>query len=268
MKKISLLLLVFFLFACSFVQYNWAQQGFLVGGTVFPLRSFMLNATDSAFPEDTLGYQPTYGVAFGPIAGYSFNNYFTVLFNPLYSAQGQSYSYYYNNAEGQKEKVRIDTRLRYFKLPLLFKCHTNAARFVSVGFMAGPQLDILASVEEYDSDKRYQPFPPYDVTYTNYPNRFDTFAPFVWSGVMGLNLDVKLRYNLKMNSYIRLDYALQDVEDKSEAFIRTQDGVSERTKFYSMQNEVRFGNNRTSSHNATIAIGLGFTYLFAKKFHY
>lgn len=267
MKKNCYQVLAFILLSLL-VQSGYAQQGFLVGGTVFPLRSFMLNPTDAAFPEDTLGYVPTFGVAFGPIAGYSFNNYFTVLFNPLYSAQGQSYSYYYNNAQGVKEKVRIDTRTRYFKLPLLFKFHTNAARFISVGGMIGPQLDILTSVEEYDSDRRYQPFPPYDVSYTNYPNRFDTFAPFVWSGVAGLNLDVKLRYNLKMNSYIRLDYALQDVEDKSEAFIRTQDGVSERTKFYSQENEIRFGKDRKSSHNATIAIGLGFTFLFAKKFHY
>lgn len=254
-----------------------AQKGWQVGLRVTPLASWLLNSSDGELPEDSLTMKQTYGVAAGPAFGYSFNNYIGVMANILYSSQGQNHTFIANSLEtGAPAEVLTELRLRYIKVPLLFKINTHAERKYVFAAEIGPQLSFLTSVDERDNDKRYRyPSPPYTY-FTNFPKRYNTFSVTNIGAVLGVGMDVKLRFNLKMNLQLRMDYTFNDAENKDAKFNVTENGITREVNYYEYVPPIRpnytqqrnYLPNRSSSNNLTLGLTVGFTYVFIPNFHY
>jgi len=262
MKKLGLLALLL-----TLTVSVWAQRGWQIGLRAMPHTTWLLNQTDSDAGKDVFAYKTTWGMAAGLWAGYGINNHMTVGLNVFYSSQGQNHTYEVPDAQGGKDTVLNELRLRYVKIPLLFKLSTDAERKFSYYIEAGPQIGILASVNEENDNKNYVPFPPVGVQYyDDYPTRYETFQPVVVSGVVGFGVDVKLRFNLRMNISARFEGSFHDVEKKSVTYTQMlTDGSANAgvptTEYYYPQ-------DRAATFNLVGSLGIGFTYTFIPRFHY
>lgn len=247
-----------------------AQTGFRIGIHLSPLYSKMFNKTDANSNKDDYTYDNTFGVAGGINLGYNFNSYMGLGIQMIYSSQGQHNYYFYLNEESKKVKVKNELRLRYFKIPLLFKLSTDATQKYSGFIELGPQIEFLTSVDERDTDVRPKDYmPPFRKgVYTNFPDRFNTFKNINFSGCFIVGLDIKLRYNLKMITSLRTDYTFNDVENKDAKYQFTNEGVTRNVEYYSQQTRMNFGPNRGPTNNLTIAATIGFQYIFLKKIDY
>jgi hypothetical protein len=248
-----------------------AQRGFHLGFRAMPQSTWMLNSDDADTDKDVYSYEATFGMAAGAVGGYGFNDHIGLVANLVYSHQGQNHLYKVLNTSGELVEVRNELRLNYIKLPIMGRFNTQGDKKFVYSLEVGPQLNFLTSVRESNSDKNYQPLEPPGVTYTNYPDRYDTFKPFLMSAVLGLGVDVKLRYNVRMNVQLRVDYALMDAEQKDVEFQVTQAGLSETVKYYEYNRDpskARYNPGRPATTNLVGSFGIGFSYIFIPRFHY
>lgn len=254
-----------------------AQKGWQVGLRVTPMATWLHNSTDAARPKDSLDYVQSYGVSAGLAFGYCFNNHIGVMANVLYSSEGQNHTYLLPTPAGGKlDTVLTELRLRYIKVPLLFKINTNAERKYVLAAEIGPQFSFMTSCDERDNGKRYQyPSPPYTY-FTNMPNRYSTFNIFNMGAVLGVGLDVKLRFNLKMNVQARMDYAFLNVENQDAKFDVTEKGITREVNYYNYTPNIHpnytqeraYIQGRAASRPMTLGFSIGFTYVFIPNFHY
>lgn len=280
MKRTRLLAALFLIFCGTTAT---AQVGWQLGLRVVPSKTWVLNGADSDIQSrwpDSLSRVGTYGVQFGLAYGYCFTKNLGAMGNLLYSTQGQHHTYVYDKLEtgGELRKVTVvnELRLRYIKLPFLFKYTTNSDRKVAFAAEAGPQISFLVSELERTSDKRYrfEQMPNYYIT--NFPERIHTLRRADFGAVLGVGADVKLRFNIKMNVQLRWDFGFVDVEKKDETFNLTVDGVTNEVKYYDFRppNDPNYtlhrdySSNRGPANNMTLGLGIGFTYIFIPNFHY
>lgn len=240
----------------------------------------MLNPDDRDLPEDSVSFEMTYGVSTGLAAGYMFNNHIGLFGQLLYSSQGQDHRYFYrsnlNNEQDTTISVLHQLRQRYFKIPLLFKLTTDGRNKFVYGIELGPQLDYLVSIDESNNETRYAyPYPPGQV-YTDFPDRIDTFERLNLSLAFAAGVDIKLRFNLKMNVQFRMDYGFFDLEDKGETFNLTERGNTRSVDYYGTTPDLQpnyargltYQPDRASTHPLTAGLTIGFTYLFIPDLHY
>lgn len=248
----------------------YAQRGWQVGVFALPQYTAMFNGTDFGSSDTLYGYRPTFGMGVGVIGGYGFTQKMGIRFNLIFSDQGQSNNFLALNNENILTEYQRDLRLRYLKLPVLFRYNTDPEKKVALTVETGPQLDILVNVNEQTSDKTFRPFPPVGQTYTGYPKRYETITPvnFGWVGAVGM--DIKLRYNVKMGIQLRTDVAFVDAERKSAKFLITEAGDTREVKYYEqgIYDPALTGEKRGRSTNFTLGVAVGFTYLFIPRFHY
>jgi hypothetical protein len=260
-----------------------AQVGWQLGMRAIPSRTWVLNGADgdiqSRWP-DSLSRVGTYGVQFGLAYGYCFTKNLGAMGNLIYSTQGQHHTYAYLklDADGQYRKVTVlnELRLRYVKLPFMFKYTTDSDRKVAFAAEIGPQLSFLVSELERTGDKRFrfEQMPNYYIT--NFPRRIETLRRTDFGAVVGVGADVKLRFNIKMNIQLRWDMGFVDVEKKDETFDLTVDGITQEVKYYDFRppNDPNYtlhrdySSRRGASNNMTLGLGIGFTYIFIPNFHY
>lgn len=196
------------------------------------------------------------------MAGFNFSNHVGVRVMGLYSVQVQrykgdfekwenidtaSYSYIVNL---QKNMVADTARtynaqisLKYIKIPLLFKLYSNQTSGSSFAFEIGPQLNILNSAEHYLNGNK--------VVYSTVPGFKTTnlYNKNVVAAVMAFGVDWSLAESLKLNTYLRFDYDLTDIENKNMNF-----------------GGIPFWNpNREITRSATAALQIGLTYLIGNK---
>ncbi len=233
-----------------------AQKSFQLGFQAFPMSTWMMNKEDSDMSKDTFEYQKTWGMQAGVNLGYSFNNNLGIHANLLYSSQGQNHGS--KNKLG--EPVRNVLRMYYLKLPILFKWNTDSELKFSYAIEAGPQFSYLAGIKEKNDDKSYEAEHPPMIYYTNVPERINTFKPFQVGAVLRTGLDIKLRFNLKINTRIWVDYAFTDSENKDAKYNVTYQGITTEQSYYSK--------NRKTNTNLTGGLQVGFTYYFIPKLHY
>ena len=269
MKKLALTLI--FILAIGGL---YAQKGWYVGLRVVPQSTWILNQQDSDAGEQYFSYVKTYGVASGVGGGYAFNNHIGVFADLLYSSQGQAHSYE-ATVDGKTRTFTDEVRLRYLKLPVMFRLTTNTERKTAFVFQFGPQIDYLVSVKQFIGNTAYPhtnqlPIdPPGQPDFYNVPDRYYTFKSLVFDGVVGLGAEVKLRYNLKMHLLFRADYSLTDIENKDATFDVYQNGNIETVKFYESQYVYpHYTGNRPPSNNLTGGLLIGFSYVLIPKFHY
>ncbi len=251
----------------------FAQKGWYVGLRVVPQNTWLLNQQDSDAPAEQFSYVFTYGVAAGIGGGYAFSPHLGIKTEILYSSEGQAHSYE-TLVNGEPLTVVRELRLRYVKLPLMFKISTNTERKYAFYFQAGPQFSYLLSVKEYDNNPAYPheatlPIdPPGEPDYYNVPNRYDTFNPYVIGAVAQIGLEIKLRFNVKMHAALRVDYGFTDVENKNAKYTVYQNGVAQEVPFYSSYTLPHYKDPRPPTNPLTAGLLIGFSYLFIPQLHY
>lgn len=233
-----------------------AQQGIHLGAYAMPLNSWMLNKQDSDASKDTFSYVRTWGMSAGLGIGYQFNNAIGLHLNVLYSTQGQDHTY----KNRLQDTVRYQLRQYFLKVPLLFKWNTDPDLKYAFTVELGPQLNYLLGVKERDNDRAYQydelPF----IYKTNVPSRYNTFNHLLIGATLRTGIDAKLRYNLKMNARLWVDYAFNDAENKDANYDQTYQGITTNVKYYP--------ENRPKTTNITAGILIGVTYILIPKMHY
>ncbi|MCS6904858.1 MAG: outer membrane beta-barrel protein [Bacteroidia bacterium] len=278
MPKILSHILLIAIIVITFYYSAYCQKRWQGGFMAYPQACWALNSTDRKVSNDSLKYEPTYGVAFALKGGYSFNSFIGLGANIIYSSQGQDNAYFYRLSGSKDSTVRVlnQLRLRYLKIPILFKVNTNANQKLSIGAQIGPQLDILTSIDESNNDTRYfYPSPP-RIIYTNFPERIHTFHRINLSLATSLDLDIKIHFNLKMNIQIRTDYGFLDIENKDASFYVTENGVTRQVKYYhytppitpNYTHQRAYVEGRSSTHILTLGLGIGFTYYLMPDFDY
>lgn len=233
-----------------------AQEGYHIGFYAMPLSSWMLNQQDSDAPKDTFSYLKTYGMSGGIAVGYHFEDRLGIHVNFLYSAQGQDHTY----KNRLQDTVRHQLRQYFLKVPVLFKYTTDPERKYAFTVELGPQLNFLLGVNERNNDRAYQyeqiPF----VYKTNVPSRYETFNSLLLGAALRTGIDVKLRYNMKMNTRLWVDYAFTDAENKNATYDLTYQGMTTTVNYYP--------SNRPKTTNITGGILIGLTYILLPKLHY
>lgn len=260
-----LLGILFFCCAVSAV----AQRGFQLGVRAIPQFTLQHNSNDF----DNYDYILSGGVSGGLAFGYGFNDHISVVSNFLYGNVGQSWitdTYTeidsLNGGEPREVDVRQDRRLGYLQIPVMFKYASNQEKKLSVFGMVGPQLDVLLKAEWEDNDRRYAPeIPPYAAV-TGYPTEeIDRYNRVGLSAVAAVGLDIKLRFNLRMNIQARFAASLLDIEDKDVDFRIRQNGVETQENYW----DYATGNTgRGVTRNLSAGLSIGFNYVFIPKFHY
>jgi len=251
MKKISLAICLLFLNTALF-----AQKGLHLGFRAMPQSTWMMNQTDSDMSKDTFAYLKTWGMAAGVGIGYGFNNNMGLHVDVLYSTQGQDHE----SKNSLNEKVRNILRMYYLKVPVLFKINTNGENKYSWCAELGPQVSYLLGVKERNNDRTYHPEEVPFIYKTNVPTRKETFKPITFGATVRLGLDVKLRYNLRINTRIWVDNTFSDVENKEASYDLTYQGITTDTPWYAK--------NRAKTMNLNGGFSVGLTYLFLPKVHY
>ncbi len=262
------------LFALILSANLYAQRGWYLGARVIPQSTWILNSQDSDASEADFSYVYTYGVAAGIGGGYAFTEHLGVMADLLYSSQGQAHSY---DAIVGTETFRFtdEIRLRYLKIPVMFRLSTNTERKTAFTFQVGPQLSYLVSVKQYVGNTNYPHNnqlprdPEGEPDFYNVPDRYNTYETLVFDVAGGIGVEVKLRYNLKMHLQFRADYSLSDTENKEASYDVYQNGQVTNVKFYdSPYTYPHYTGNRPKSSNLTGGLLLGFSYVFIPKFHY
>ncbi|MBX9850865.1 MAG: PorT family protein [Cytophagaceae bacterium] len=156
---------------------------------------------------------------------------------------------------GSTKEVKGKKRLDYLKVPLLLTYKYNVSRKFGVFMFAGPQFAYLLKgdgaiiiYQQYDDGQ--SDF--YDLP----PSSSDYYNKFLIDVALGGTLNFRLSSELSVNTGLRFDWSISDVENKDAT---TAYGSEERPTYL-------FGDaDRKKAHNSSIGILLGITYTFCGK---
>ena len=234
-----------------------AQKGLKIGGLVMPQAVWLTNPDDAALSEAKYQLENLGGMAAGVQFGYNPTTNFGVRLNVLYSQQGGKYSYL--NQGG--DRVSQTTRLNYLEVPLMIGVNSNH-EFSKIIFAlyGGVQLGVLAKAYEYDNNTEFQ-IPISDRT-DAYPTLLQAYSDMDLSFVADAGIDVKLNYDLVLNLHARINYGLQDAENK-DTFVRINDQGNSRTPSY--WDFIRDMNGRGVTRNVNVGLMIGLTYTFVQE---
>jgi hypothetical protein len=237
-----------------------AQEGFEFGLRYSFGKSALLNKTDKdAGPE--LDYASTTSYLFGGItAGYNFSKHTAVELGVLYSRQGQEYSGVnmetsnpaaYNNEISLQAflndkmipgKYQAKAELNCIKFPILLKLTTDNTKPVYYTVSAGPQINLIKSVV-FEVNNEDLLLPGLNIE----PN--DVYRKITLDAVLAVGAGLKLSTHFALSAQARLDYGLQDVENKDATF-----------SFLGAPAGKYYADSRAATHNATAALVIGLNY--------
>lgn len=246
---------------------TYAQRGIQLGLRVNPQWTSILNGSFA----DTLTKKMTFGVGVGASVGYGFNDNMSLLVEGWYSSQGQHFTYEYPNPAfvagsdlPEERTVTREIRMRYLKIPVLFRYGTNTERKYAIYGMLGPQFEYLMNLEDRNNDPRYTYTTDPYVETANFPQEaIDPYNRINVSVVGAFGLDIKLRYNLRMNLQVRADYGLLDIRDTEYTYTERRNGVETELNYWEDHQKIT-----SASNNLNVGLTLGFTYIFIPRFHY
>lgn len=246
MNKHLTIFLSFILFF-SF-QSSFAQEGFKLGGFFLPQGSILLNEDDQNLSEDVYNTEILGGVAAGAIIGYNFNDNFGFRANVIYSQEGGKYT------DKRDENFRNEyvTRLEYVKVPVMIGYNADPFQNkVMLSLYAGPQIAFLSRALSYNDNPAFDPGVPDN--FSNFPSTFSTYDDINYSIVGDFGVDIYLTPEAVMNLHVRLDYSLNDVEDKDVSYQLTQNGSTTTIPFWTASRA------QTNALNVGLMIGLTYT---------
>lgn len=244
-----------------------AQRGLHLGLRVMPQYTALLNADDSKADDAVYKAKLSWGFAFGFSSMYALNNHLSFGTNLLYSSQGQQYTYQYATS-GNPVTVTNRLQLRYVKMPILARYSTDATQKSAFFVEGGVQPGWLISTIENSNDKRFVPLPPTYITYNLYPDRMETLNKLLLAGVLGAGGEFKLRYNVKLNLQIRVEYGFTDVEDKTATFTQSVQGEQREALYYETPRDraPQYAPGRPATHAFATSLCFGLDYVFIPRF--
>jgi hypothetical protein len=243
----------------------YAQKGFDLGlrGTV--LTSSLLNEKDQAAGPE-LDYKNKVNVGGGIAAGYNFDNHMGVELDILYSKQGQGYvgdpaqitpmtnGVLILSQEFQKlasaNNIAFTTNytaniaLYTLKIPILFRYTGDAKKPWYFSSFIGPQINLLNSVAMQVNGANAS------FTCAGFA-AIDQYKKTTIDAVVGVGVGINLSDNFVLGVHLRLDYGLNDVENKSEVPSGSTNKLYDPT--------------RAATHNATGGGLISLNYKFIKK---
>jgi len=232
----------------------YAQAGFKVGGFFLPQLVWLSNADDANLSEDRYRQELLGGMAGGIQLGYNVKETFGIRLNVIYSQQGGRYT----RLNGEGTRVNEVTRLEYFQVPLMIGLNTSPENNkIMLALYGGVQLGVLTKAWQYNDNTEFET--PLSDRVSTYPTLLQAYESMDLSLVGDAGIDVKLDYDLALNFHLRLNYSLQDVENK-EAFVRTVEQGIERSVSY--WDFVRGTTNRGPAKNIALGLMMGITYSF------
>ncbi|MFN7708230.1 MAG: porin family protein [Sphingobacteriia bacterium] len=245
-----------------------AQQGLHMGLRILPQATSLRNTDDADAQPAVYDAQPSYGFGIGLSSLYMVNNYLGFGSNLLYSSRGQAYSYQYTTSSGASRKVNNELRIRQLQMPLLARLGTNSSRRVAGFLELGPQFGFIVSAKEDSDDTRFRATGPPFVTYTQYPDRIETLSRFQLAGVLGAGAEFKLRYNVKLNTSLRIEYGFSDVEDKGARYTQVDFGVAQNLLYYETPRPdgPQYKPGRPATTALVTSLVIGIDYVFIPKF--
>jgi len=235
------------LFLLISMSQSLAQEGFKLGGFFLPQGSVLLNQMDMDLDNDVYKTEILGGAAGGLVVGYNFNDNFGIRANIMYSQEGGKYS------EKRDELFRNNyvTRLEYVKIPVMIGF--NADPFnnkVMLSLYAGPQISFLSRGISYNDNPAFDPGVPDN--FSNYPGTFSTYDDLNYSIAGDFGVDIYLTPDAVMNVHLRLDYSLNDVEDKEVSYQQTSGGSTSTVPFWPSA--------RSESNALNVGLLIGITY--------
>lgn len=252
---------------CLLATPALAQRGFQIGLRAIPQYTSIMN---SDYP-DSLENAFTVGAAGGIGFGYGFTNHFTLGANVLYSYQGQRFNYYYprpgtdiNGNPLPEAEVEREIFFKYIQVPVFAKFGTDFERKYAFYGMIGPQFGYMLDATDRNDDKRYVPeYDPYVET-ANYPDDpYERYERLDIQGMVAAGLDVKLRFNLRMNVQLRAAMSVLDIQDKDVTYTERRDGVVSEINYWEDRQNIS-----SEARNLNVGLTIGFTYVFIPRFHY
>lgn len=174
----------------------------------------------------------------------------------LYVSHNQKFisEYFVNRRANSVATYEGKKRLDYLKVPLLFTYTysppSKKPSTVSFTTFAGPQLGYLLKADgavmiyQHGPDSDFYDLPPASNSY---------YKKFIVDLVLGWGLNFRLNNHLAINTAIRADWSISDVENKGA------------TTYDNQLSTYYFGDpDRKKSHNASLGLLLGINYTFGK----
>lgn len=211
MKKISLLLVIALLLTLTSTA-SFAQKGIELGARAIYQSVWMFNQDDSD-RGPSLDYDPTTAMAYGLNVGINFTDNIGIQSGFLISNQGQNYISF----DGEPNETTSATRLRYTKIPVMFKFNSDPESTLSFIATAGIQFGFLNNVQYELNGEEVDYIIP---IVTEFDSK-DAFNNMDLSGAFSIGFRVKLIDNVYAGLSFRADYSLSDIENKDATYSTT-----------------------------------------------
>lgn len=216
-----------------------AQNGVHLDAFGIGQQTWMTNKADA--DSSNIAFRNTFGYSAAAGISYVFDDYLGIGLDAIYSKQGQNTEAIFSDTI-LLLGVFEETSLTMLKLPVTMRFYSDRDARFHYRAAIGPQLNILLSA------KRIYPATPfYDELSGDVKEQFKTV-----SLALTTSHGVAFRASkwVKIFLDLRADYALGDAEKKDEVFRDIFTGTISR-----------FPDNRPKTHNATLGLSLGFSYL-------
>lgn len=253
-----------FLICLVCLSSSTLAQRLNIGFRLLPQLNGMLNSEDSGSEDVTRVLTP--GLSAGLAIGYQLNKKFGFEVNVLYGLQGQEYQLRNRGTRfapdtvgsGAFEKFRRN--LTMVKVPIMFVYTLPHETGPSFRIYAGPQLSLLLGATE-----RYRDIKDIDLTYNGISysgtglQPSDIFRGIEWSVVAGFRVDFPITQKLSLNTGVRGEYGLTDIENKAAAWRNPYLTATEPTSYYG--NYYGANKARTAATNQfAVAFTIGVTF--------
>jgi hypothetical protein len=243
---------------CILSVHVFAQGGLEVGLRYMVQTTGLLNSADKN-GNDQFSKVKTWSYLNGGVSGiYSFNRHIGAEVEVLISRQGQEYSGNNMQASGnsssysqqisfqamvnnQSNVTQAKAELNCLKIPLLLRLTSDNIKPMYYSLAIGPQLNLLRNAVFEMNDEDIE-LPQTNIEPT------DVYKKTTVDGVLALGIGFNVSRHMDISAQARFDYGFQDAEKKDAVY--TFNG-----------NQFNYYNpNRPSSHNATAALMIGFSY--------
>jgi hypothetical protein len=247
------------------VQPVVAQRGWHLEAWLRPQSTELLNAAEDRLDASINERQQSWGMATGLGGGWALTDRWSIWTGLAYSLQQQDYRSHSLLLNGSEQHMLRELRVEYVQFPLRLEYSLPIGERMQLQSGIGTYLAGMLRVTERDDDRRYREWPPPPAHFSQYPPRSATFKKWHLGLQARTGLAFKIRYNLWAFTHVYVEYALEDVEDKSISFLWTEAGVTERVAYYDSRHRPEFGINRGSSNWLCLGGQIGIRYIVVQQ---
>lgn len=253
----GVLLLLLFVVAPAAAQLR-------IGAHILPSYTGLYNASDKDFETmDTLSgrqylRQPaSFTIGLGLDIGYKFNDNWALDINLNYTTTRQDYLYRRDNGSFQG----LERELTMLKIPLLLTYSFKRTDKGSFWVQAGPQATLLLNANELIGGSDFNTITESTVASD------EKYTSFTISGVAGAGYEFKISDALTLNTGLRIDMSVVDIENKNLEIVQTTRGVGANSNETRTVNyyETYYGAGRGKTFNYSVGFVIGVVYQLGGK---